>query len=57
MKSPIAPILIAHGIQIKLIGNRLHAFDVVTDKDRNDVSTWIDVEDFGPAELMNWLGY
>jgi hypothetical protein len=53
----ISAVMAAHGVSTRLRGGRLQALDVVLDRDGKDVSEWVDVHDFGPNAVLDWLGY
>lgn len=56
MRNTIGRILTAHGIAVELRQGRLFALSVQT-RDGQTCSEWIDTTDWGPREVLAFLGY
>lgn len=53
--------LTLHGIAYRLNGDRLEAYEDCVqchdDGTSSDCSQWVDVTDWTPSQLRDWLGY
>ncbi len=57
MDGLVTRILVNHGVPVRLVAGKVEALDQVYDRDNKDCSKWISVDDWGPGEVLDFLGY